>query len=310
MTRLIVKCYLPGRRTQYVLEPVDGGRARLAQDGELSPPGFDDDASLELEYLGGQWFAQGELGQLRAADGSAIHGKLALSPQLMLTLGAATLVFDDSVDARMPARPVQLRANRPEMHAMQETRVLDMEALGVKPRPRAPQAQVPAAKPRLAPPPQLRPEELTPRRPGEHTPVSNGPVPINEAPLEPEPAPLKPPRSKVKVAAYSALGVAVAVSALGMLRPVAAETEARAASATPKASPSALFAPTAAPRPVLPPRSGPPSAKLAADLYATGDWEKARREYQALAEVPGADPVFAVILRLLEQRTAKNKVKP
>ncbi len=312
MTPLIVKCYLPGRRAQFVLETVDGGRARLAQDGEVCPPGLEEDVALELRCLAGQWFAEAERGRLRAADGSEIAGNLALSPKLMLMLGAATLVFDDAVDPRMPARPVQTRQTRPEMLASQETRVLDLAALGIQTPARAERAQAPAAKPRLAPPPQLKPDELKARRPGEHTPISVGPAPINEAPPEPEPAPLKPPRSQLKVVGYSALGVAVAVSALGMLRPVAAETEARATSARPKAAstPSAGLAWNGAPRPSSLPRSGPPSEKLAADLYATGDWEKARREYQALAEVPGADPVFAVIARALGHRTTRNKVKP
>jgi hypothetical protein len=211
----------------------------------------------------------------------------------------------------LPARPLQTRQVRPEMHAWQETRVFNLAALGIKPPAGAPKAQAPGAKPRLAPPPQLKAEELSPgRRPREEALASSAPAPIDEAPAEPELAPPRPPQSRLKLAGYSALGLAVALSALSMLHPAATETEARAA--TPQhAQPTP--GPSSAPqtlRAVAPPRNGPPSAKLAADYYATGDWARARSEYEALAAVPGADPVFAVIARALEHRSTRAKVKP
>jgi hypothetical protein len=197
------------------------------------------------------------------------------------------------------------------MHAWQETRVFNLAALGIKPPAGAPGAQAPAAKPRLAPPPQLRAEELSPgRRAREAALASSAPEPIDEAPAAPELAPPRPPQSRLKLAGYSALGVAVALSALSMLHPAATETEARAATPRPTDTRGPSSAPQAPLRAVAPPRNGPPSAKLAADYYATGDWARARSEYEALAAVPGADPVFAVIARALEHRSARAKVKP
>ncbi|MFZ5896382.1 MAG: hypothetical protein ACOY0T_35335 [Myxococcota bacterium] len=305
---LVLKCYLPGACTQFVLEPAEGVRLRLARDGELCPPGFNEDTVLELTFWQGQWFAQCLRGELCMADGMSIHGSFPVSARLILTLGWATLFFDDVVDPRIPACPLQWRQSMWEKHPLEETVAFDSAQLWQHSLAKTLNLQAPAAKLDLAPPPAIRPEELSRvQRPQESLPAL---VPIDEAPPEPAPPPPKPPQSKLKLVGYSVLAVAVVLSALGMWNPAAAETEAHAGTQPRTAAVPSPSAVTQAPPPALEPRSESANAKQAADYYATGDWMKARREYQALAATPEADPVFGVIARALEQRVARKKARP
>ncbi|HET9929754.1 MAG TPA: hypothetical protein VFQ35_03670, partial [Polyangiaceae bacterium] len=213
-------------------------------------------------------------------------------------------------DPHIPARPLHKPEAAPEMNHFQETRVFDLSDLGLE-LPEVPaKAQAPAAKLRLAPPPQLKPEELTEARRLEVKSLDEELIEAFEGEFaELEPTPTQAPQPKLKLAAYSLLGVAAVISGIGMLNPAAAETEARAA--TPqraKGAPAASAAVRAPSRPVEPTLSGPPSSKRAADYYATGDWMNALAEYRALA-ASSADPAYSVIVRALERRVARAQVK-
>jgi hypothetical protein len=160
----------------------------------------------------------------------------------------------------------------------------------------------------------MRPEELTAsRRVLDDAAASAGAIHENEeTPPLTELEQSSPPRSKLKLSLYSALAVAVSLSALGLLNPRAAETEARAAmpargAMRPAPPASSQVAPPKAAAPA--PRSAPPNPKQAADYYATGELAKAESEYRALAAVD-EEPVFGFIARVLAQRARRTKGKP
>ena len=308
MTRLVVRYYSPTHCAQYVLDAQAGVRLKLARDGELRLPTTEDDVAIELGLEGAQWFVRSLRGALRTSEGRTVDVRMPIVPRRLFTLGAATLVLDNSVDPHIPARPLQKVEPVPEIPFMQETRVFDLADLGLA-LPEVPaKTQAPAAKQRLAPPPQLKPEELSEARRIDEKPFeAELPEPSLDDLSDSEPTLVKP-QSRVKLAAYSILGVAAVISGIGMMSPAAAETEARAATPPPpNAVPAASASARTKARAVEPTLSGPASSKRAADYYATGDWPNALAEYRALAA--SGDPAFSVIVRALERRVTRTSVK-
>jgi len=108
MQPLAIKCYLPGRRTQYALYPSEDMSIELGGGADLCPRGFDDDVRVRFRLIDGQWFVSPLLGKVSDRDGALIEGQTALTLPAMLSAGSATLVLDSTVDPRMPARVIQV----------------------------------------------------------------------------------------------------------------------------------------------------------------------------------------------------------
>ncbi len=111
MQPLAIKCYLPGRRTQYALYPSEDMSIELGDGADLCPRGFDDGVRVQFRLIDGQWFVAPLLGKVCDRDGAVIDGQTALTLPAMLLAGSATLVLDSTVDPRVPARVIQLTAD-------------------------------------------------------------------------------------------------------------------------------------------------------------------------------------------------------
>lgn len=107
MNLLAIKCYLPGRRTQYVLYPTEDMSIELGPGADLCPRGFDAGIRVLFRLVGEQWYVEPLLGEVRHEDGSRIDGSSAVVLPAMLIAGSATLVLDASIDPRVPARVIQ-----------------------------------------------------------------------------------------------------------------------------------------------------------------------------------------------------------
>ena len=111
MQPLAIKCYLPGRRTQYALYPSEDMSIELGGGADLCPRGFADDVRLRFRLVDGHWFVSPLLGKVCDRHGVVIEGQTALTFPAMLSAGSATLVLDSAVDPRMPARVIQITAD-------------------------------------------------------------------------------------------------------------------------------------------------------------------------------------------------------
>jgi hypothetical protein len=107
MQPLAIKCYLPGRRTQYVLYPSEDMSIELGVGADLCPRGFDPETRVSFRLVSGQWFVEPQSGSVSYQDGQPIEGLSALALPALLLAGSATLVLDSSIDPRVPARVIQ-----------------------------------------------------------------------------------------------------------------------------------------------------------------------------------------------------------
>jgi hypothetical protein len=343
MTPFAIKCYLPGRRTQYVLYAQEDTSIELGRGADLRPRGFDEDVRVQFRLVGGQWFVTPQLGVSRRADGSPIEGTTALTLPWMLALGSATIVVDAVVDPRLPAQVVhgvasvaattnpslpQRSASRPlppssrlSARAKSQASVPVRQPYATSPKPAV--ALVPhAPEPQMAPPPPP-PTPLARaavRREVVETQILDmSQLGLPQAPEEPPEEPPSPaPRTVLgqlrtrRMALYAVIGAALVVFRFGMLR--ASGASALAHPTPPRAESAARALPaSASPRPrarvePLPP-GYEPTPKRAGDWYATGDYVNALREYRGLAAQPDADPVFAIIVHALERRLEHPEMK-
>ncbi len=113
MGAVAIKCYLPGRRTQYVLNPSEDMVVELGTGADLCPRGFDDGTRLQFSLVGEQWFVAPQSGQLSHEDGRSIAGPTAIGLPATLVAGSATLVLTSLVDPRLPALVVDAPAGAP-----------------------------------------------------------------------------------------------------------------------------------------------------------------------------------------------------
>lgn len=107
MNPFAIKCYLPGRRTQYVLYPSEDMSIELGAGADLCPRGFDSDVRVRFRLVGEEWFVTPVLGELRTEEGIQIENTCAVSFPCMLIAGSAALVLDCALDPRVPARVIQ-----------------------------------------------------------------------------------------------------------------------------------------------------------------------------------------------------------
>ncbi len=104
MSLLAIKCYLPGRRTQYVLEPVEDVSVELGAGADLCPRGFDEATRVRFNLVGEDWFVATRAGQVRHEDGRLVDEATAVELPMTLIAGSATLVLTSLVDPRFPSR--------------------------------------------------------------------------------------------------------------------------------------------------------------------------------------------------------------
>jgi len=383
MKPLAIKCYLPGRKTQYVLYPTEDMSIELGAGADLCPRGFDEAIRVQFRLVSGQWFVAPLLGKICREDGSVIDCQTAVNLPAMVIAGSATLVLDSSVDARMPARVIQLTGDSarsipvapgpapalyspPRSPARARTEgpasspspspspgvraraANSSAAAALAPQPRAatwqPQVagagRAPALEPRVQPSVVVRQAEepavrevnetrildmhgiigLTPSA----TQLGGNPSRATSAPDAVEQTGIRRVlarfKSNPRMVAYSVLGVAMVAAQLGMRlhgRSVAAaQAAAQQQAIAAAAAASAEKVPVEAPKKKLDPTQVPPlgpdeeaNATRAGQLFAQGDFPNALRQYRALNEAPGADPVFGVIAHAIEQRLRHPQVK-
>ncbi len=373
MNPLAIKCYLPGRRTQYVLYPSEDMSIELGAGADLCPRGFDSNVRVLFRLAGGQWFVTPLLGEVRAEDGNLLDGTCAVSFPCMLLAGSAALVLDCALDPRMPARVIQnpraaaavsepaaepapvytlprvnQRARAEATRGMPQTRGAAAVAFA-PPQPRVfevPQPRVsggqpavalaeraPALGPRLEPSIVVQQAEEPARRELTETRVFDmkqlGIAQTTEETAKPSRQPFAVSalvtqlKAKPRIVAYAVLGLCLVALQIALRLHTQSE-RARAAEAARRVAATAALHPSAdgstGPATASAARSSSavkrtelvaplaagevPSARLAGELYATGDYRGALRQYRALSQQPEADPVFGVIAHALEQRLA------
>jgi hypothetical protein len=355
MNPFAIKCYLPGRRTQYVLYPSEDMSIELGAGADLCPRGFDSQVRVQFRLVGEQWFVVPQLGEIRTEDGGLIDGPCAVSFPAMLLAGSAALVLDQAMDPRMPARVLQgvRDTERSEpvppgpapIHTLprvsartpaERTRARFAQVRGSAavslafddPQPRvaggqpqvAPLGRAPALAPVLEPSIVVQQAEQPPVRELTETrvidmtelglPAKPGQSAASEPPSGSPAAALSRLKQNPRLMAYAVLGVALVALQFGLrahnlharARATAAQTVAAVVPAASAVAESAK--PTRAPVDLVEPLAPGelPSAQRAGELYATGDFRGALRQYRALRQIPAADPVFAVVAHALEQR--------
>ena len=318
MNPLAIKCYLPGRRTQYLLQPTDDMSIELGSGADLCPRDFDSGSRVQFRLIDGQWFVSPRLGSLRNEDGGLIDGPSALSLPAMLHAESTTLVLDTIVDPRIPARLIQGIADSARQLAVappQPPAATRQPAVAAAVR-------APSLAPLLVPSVVVQQAEKPAFREQNETRILDmagfgAPAQAADAATESvEPTGLRLVLARLRgnrrMLAYAVLGVSLVALQFGIRRSHAAGKPA----ARPVVAAAPVVASAQAPEAVRPAgevealRAGEqPSARRAAELYAVGDYPNALRQYRALSTLPDPDPVFGVIAHALEQRLSRSQGK-
>jgi hypothetical protein len=319
MISLVIKCYLPNGKKQYVLQPSEQLKVTFGEGGDICPDGFVDHVTLEFSVLDGDWVVTTKRGQAHLENGDILASCTPVVTPLLIALGFATIVLDSVVDPRIGHQAVGER--RPSAKPGQRSPKPATAATGVAGSLFGKPALSPLGAPAVGK--ALHPALSVPvKRPvtagGSANPVGSelsAPVVAEDVQRSAEQAASAAPKqgsSKLKSLAYAVLAAAVAVSGFGMIRASDA-AEGRPVTRAPIAANVAPAPSEPTPEPKIEKRAvtvvTTPNARRAAEALALGNMEEALAQYRALASAPNADPVFNVIARALEQRARRSKVK-
>lgn len=316
MSPLAIKCYLPGRRTQYVLQSYEDLSIELGAGADLCPHDFDSGVRMQLRSVDEQWFVTPQLGALRREDGTSIEGPSALSLPAMLLAGSTTVVLDQTPDPRIPARVIQ-----GSIDSARQLAVAPPQPPLAKRQPRVAALRAPSLAPLVEPSVVVRQAERPAVRELTETRVfdmaqfgaaaPSSPAAVENGAIRGSRALLERVRKNPRLLAYAVLGVGLVAFQLRsrVFRAPAPAAPARVAAAASAASSSDADRPLREQPLDSLPGGEPPRARRAAELFAVGDLPNALRQYRALSAAPNADPVFAVIAHALEQRLAHPQAK-